>query len=110
MLKDREKFSFYTGSKEYRYDRDHNVKLGSIPHFNWEDPSSKPKFSFYFVEKKEKDKKNPNQRSPFWDNTDKELEEAMIAYGAIKSKTHPRQPLFIDIIIRLMITRGFAKN
>ena len=49
-------------------------------------------------------------RSRFWDDTDRELEEAMIAYDAIKSEEHPKQPLFIDIIIRLMIARGYAKN
>ena len=51
-----------------------------------------------------------HNRSSFWDDTDKELEEAMIAYDAIKSEEHPNQPLFIDIIIRLMIARGYAKN
>ena len=28
--------------------------------------------------------------SSFWEETDKELEDAMIAYSAIKSEEHPR--------------------
>jgi hypothetical protein len=47
--------------------------------------------------------------SQFWGEVDDELSEAMNMYGQIWHDTRD-QPLFIDLIIRILIARGYAVN
>ena len=47
--------------------------------------------------------------SQFWSDTDDELDYAMNLYNNIDHDTR-EHPLFIDLIVRLLIARGYAVN